>query len=156
MNDSEILIKFQNFIKNQKIASVATIDSKGKPWIFNIFYIIKPNLSIYFLSSSTAKHCECFEKKDAVAVSIYSHESEHGSTKGIQGDGKVSVVTKDSEVKELYDLYDVQFRNSLEEESTYKDFVKKSSKSKFYRIDLHKVYFRDSENFEGMEEISLI
>lgn len=156
MDNSEVLVKFQNFIKNQSIATVATVDSKGKPWIFNIFYILKPDLSMYFLSSTDSRHCECFEKKNNIALSIYSHDSEHGSIKGIQAEGVVSVVSKDSDVKELFDLYDVQFHSALEEEATYKDYAKKSSKSKFYKIELHKVFFRDSENFAGKEEITLI
>ncbi len=153
MDEAEIKQRALNFLRNNSLATLATTE-KNKPWLANVFYVVDSTDNIYFVSKVDTRHVLEMVQNPNVAFGVYSPESKLGKIKGLQAEGKVSIMKK-NEIKAVFDLYDVQFPEAFGEGKNYKDFDGPSAVSRFYKITPNKLYLRDTEAFEGKKEITL-
>ena len=82
--------EISNFIKENKIASIACIDEKNTPYSFHCFYVFdEKNQLLFFKSSSNTYHSSCLSHTDSVAGSILPSKINFIALQGIQFTGRV-------------------------------------------------------------------
>lgn len=136
------------FIKKSQIVTLATSE-KNKPWICNVFYITDKDLNLYFLSGKKTIHGQHIEKNFNVAVSIYDHKSNFDGVHGVQMTGIVKELGFVAAFKIL-----PKFRKAFGAHLTKSD-LKEAMGSRFYKFTPKKVFYRNSQEFKGKQEVKL-
>jgi len=78
--------------------SLATVDGDGQPHVANIQYVHDDRLHLYFVSSEDAAHSQHITQRPDAALTVYHHDdTEPGTIRGLQLQGRVSVVTDERE-----------------------------------------------------------
>lgn len=97
-NDHTYMNKLLQFLKNNKVATIATADERG-PWVANVYYAVGSDNVLYFVSPKDARHSEMILKNDNIAFSIsWFDEQNHGNRKGVQGLGRCDIVKNPAEI----------------------------------------------------------
>lgn len=82
----------QNFLQNQSVLTLATIDTDG-PWSAPVLYaadLLKEQPSLYFLSSAASRHIKSLSESSVIAASIYApYLDDWQAIKGLQMQGQV-------------------------------------------------------------------
>lgn len=83
-----------NFIKDNRIASIACVDANNRPYCFNCFYVFdEKNNLLFFKSSLNTYHSRLIAGNQNIAGSILPDKIDFLSLKGIQFTG--TILTKD-------------------------------------------------------------
>ena len=82
--------RMHDYLRTHHVATLATMAVDG-PWAAAVFYVNDGN-TLYFLSSPNSRHC-CNLKQDArAAATIQADYSDWPEIKGVQLEGKVSLL----------------------------------------------------------------
>lgn len=80
----------ENFIKENKIASICCIDEQNKPHCFHCFYAFdEKNCCLFFKSSLSSLHSKLLAENSNIAGSILPQKPDFLALKGIQITGAV-------------------------------------------------------------------
>lgn len=78
------------FLEEQKLVTLASVDEEGKPWISSVYYATDKDLNFYFVSKKTTKHSTHFAKKNDIAFSVsWFNPKDDEDRIAIQATGKV-------------------------------------------------------------------
>ncbi len=153
MDENEIKQRAKNFLANESKASLATV-CEGKPWVVDSFYISDKEGNLYFLVSRESKTVYNLIANENVAVSIEQNSEQGNKFKNIQLTGTAKII-RGKELKEVIDTYEIKFPGLIGENFTQKDFEGSSAKEGFLKFEPKKVYFQDTDAFEGKIEVLL-
>ena len=79
-----------NFIKDNKIASIACVDENNRPYCFNCFYVFdEKNYLLFFKSSLNTHHSKLISNNPYIAGCILPDKIDFISLKGIQFTGRI-------------------------------------------------------------------
>jgi uncharacterized protein YhbP (UPF0306 family) len=154
MDQEELKQRAKNFIRSQRICSIATTDG-NEPWITPTRYIADEKNNIYVLLSIKSKSVSNIENSNIVAVSIVTKVPESiDKLRTIQCQGKVSTVSGE-ELKDVFEQYEVSFPGSIDDGETFKNFQGKNVDERFIKITPSTIYFLDPEYSEERVKIVL-
>lgn len=144
------------FIKNQKLLVLSTVDEKGNPWVCNVYYSADNDLNLFFVSPTDTKHSQHIAENPQVAFSIpWYDEKNLANRKAIQGTGICKRITSANEIirllKNHYKYYPL-WKSVI----TYKAMREKLIESRPYIIRPNYMKFWNDELYgdEGVEEFS--
>lgn len=101
-----------DFLKSQKVVSIATQDS-GSPWIANVYYGIDEDFKFYFISSKESKHSQHILKNPSIAFSVcWFDPHNHKNRKAVQGLGTCRLAQSEEEVARGVTVYNQNFPES--------------------------------------------
>lgn len=84
--------KLLQFLKSQKVMTIATADERG-PWTANVYYAMTNDNIIYFVSQKDSKHSQMILKNNHIAFAVAWFDcKDHSNRKGIQGLGICEIV----------------------------------------------------------------
>jgi len=95
MESKKIKTEFINFVTMCHTMTVAT-SKNNVPWSAPVYYLYF-DTNFYFLSNPNSRHIKEADILKIVAVSIYSIYSAWHEIKGVQMDGRISIVEKYSD-----------------------------------------------------------
>jgi uncharacterized protein YhbP (UPF0306 family) len=79
-----------NFIKDNKIATIACVDGLNRPYCFNCFYVYDDrNHLLFFKSSLNTQHAKFLSNNPAISGTILPDKIDFMALKGIQFTGKI-------------------------------------------------------------------
>ena len=82
--------EISDFIKGNKIASIACADSSGRPYCFHCFYVFdEVNCVLFFKSSLNTHHSKLLANNPYVAGSILPSRIDFLALKGVQFTGTI-------------------------------------------------------------------
>ena len=127
------------------------------PWAATVFYA-SDDLSLYFFSAPESRHCQNLAVNARVAVTVQEDYKDWRVIKGIQLEGRVSLVDSVIEKAKALAVYGRKYPEVLK---LFTDpgsgvFYKAFLKVKFYRVTPEKVFFIDNaQGFGKRQEVVL-
>jgi hypothetical protein len=127
------------------------------PWAATVFYA-SDDLSLYFFSAPESRHCQNLAVNARVAVTVQEDYKDWRVIKGIQLEGRVSLVDSVIEKAKALAVYGRKYPEVLK---LFTDpgsgvFYKAFLKVKFYRVTPEKVFFIDNaQGFGKRQELVL-
>nr|WP_294895226.1 hypothetical protein [uncultured Pedobacter sp.] len=80
----------QDFIDENKIATICCLDAEHKPYCFNCFYVFEPTQKLlFFKSSPTTFHAQSLELNAEISGTILPSKTNMLALKGLQFTGHV-------------------------------------------------------------------
>jgi len=77
-----------DFLKQQKLVAIATVDEAGLPWIANVYYSVNDKGQLFFVTAPETRHGQHLLKNSKVAFTIsWYNISNLGDRKAVQGTG---------------------------------------------------------------------
>lgn len=99
MNDNETA---KCLLDNNFIMTVATANSKGKPWVSPVGYSVDEANNLYWLSSKDAEHSQNIRSRPEVAIVIAGETPEHGLD-GVYFDATAEELSDNKEIQNAID-----------------------------------------------------
>jgi len=113
-----------------RTASLATVDSYGRPHAANIQYAHDDQLRLYFVSSKDAAHSRHIDANPAVALTVYHpDDAQPESIRGLQLHARAESLTNEADRAAAWTLYaerfpfiraNPQLRAAVEQQTFYK------------------------------------
>ena len=145
-----------DFLKNQKLLAIATIDHENKPWIANVYYSVDGDLNLFFVSPQDTNHSKHIQNNSRVAFTISWYNKDNLSDrKAVQGRGVCRLLENPKEiVRFLTNHY--KYFPSWKDEITYENMLQKIIESRPYIIKPTYMKFWNDELFgeEGTREFN--
>lgn len=127
-----------NYLKSQKLMSVATYDER--PWIAVVFYVMDDDLNFYFISDPETKHAKYIGHNPQTAVAIYDSAQVVTDKKvGVQMHGRAEIVSGLSQIEWFFKMW--QKLNPGIEVLTYPNYINKVLSSMVYKFVPHEIQF---------------
>jgi uncharacterized protein len=100
---AEVPPAVRDYLQSHSTMTLAT-SGGDRPWAATVFYVCDEELRLYFVSSTQSRHSEQAAANPNVAATIYEHEQEWSSIRGVQIEGRLGVVAAADRawVEELY------------------------------------------------------
>ncbi|PJA14476.1 hypothetical protein CO112_00280 [Candidatus Dojkabacteria bacterium CG_4_9_14_3_um_filter_150_Dojkabacteria_WS6_41_13] len=122
------------FLRGQKVISVATTNSDGTSWIFNAFYSVTKKGELFFISDPKARHSNNIADNPKVSFSVYwIDEKDMWNRKAIQGEGECHIVSNPIAIGALV-VNHFKFFPTWKKWMTKKDMVQKLLETRSYLI----------------------
>lgn len=111
------------FLQSQKVLILA---SQGEEtWVTNVFYVIDPQFTVYFVSDAETKHSRHIQENPHVAYSVVTYdEDDLTNRKAIQGLGTCAIVEDLDELQRAIALHNKEYPDV--KEYVTKDFITSS------------------------------
>ncbi|MDD2735711.1 MAG: pyridoxamine 5'-phosphate oxidase family protein [Desulfuromonadaceae bacterium] len=129
------------YLQNHHVATLATCCNEC-PWAAAVFYV-NDDVTLFFLSSPTSRHCLNLKQNPRVAVTIQEDYSDWLEIKGVQIEGVASEISGTEEEKARR-LYGQKFPVIGMLAQAPSAIVKALGKVRWYRIEPHRIYFIDN------------
>jgi uncharacterized protein YhbP (UPF0306 family) len=134
MNQQKLNSIAKKILKDNIYLTLAT--AGVKPWAAPLFYCKDPDNNFYFISQMSSVHTKHILKNPRAAFAIFDSHAPEGKGNGIQGEGRVKMVT-DKDIPSALKWYHTSFievtENSFRWKMPYRLF--KLTPSKFYILD---------------------
>jgi uncharacterized protein YhbP (UPF0306 family) len=127
------------------------------PWAATVFYA-SDDLSLYFFSAPESRHCQNLAVNDRVAVTVQEDYKDWRQIKGVQLEGKVTLVDSVIEKAKALAVYARKYPDvvKLFTDPSSGVFYKAFLKVKFYRVSPERVFFIDNtQGFGKRQELIL-
>ncbi|MDQ6985779.1 MAG: pyridoxamine 5'-phosphate oxidase family protein [Candidatus Dojkabacteria bacterium] len=104
--------KLYQFLNNQNIFSISTVDENNSPWICTVYCAVDENLNLYFMSPLDTDHSKHILRTGEIAFSTaWSNPNDLSNRKGIQGKANVEIIEEINDSLEGYSLIYKKFSN---------------------------------------------
>lgn len=111
--------EIESFLSEHKAFCLSTISKGSEVSSAPLYYVHHDSLNLYFCSDETSEHSVNLSLHKNVAASIYREGHTFSEINGLQMKGQCEVLTKDSEIR---DLYIDKFNELSESETMLKRF----------------------------------
>jgi uncharacterized protein len=145
-----------DYLRSHNTMSLAT-SAGDSPWAATVFFA-SDDLSLYFFSAPDSRHCQNLAANQRVAVTIQEDYKDWREIKGIQLEGKVTLVDGMLEKAKAMAIYAAKYPDIIKLFTNpgsgifYKAFLK----VKFYCVTPEKVFFIDNtQGFGKRQELPL-
>jgi len=108
MTDLTVDQKIQAFLATCKTASLATVDTHGKPFAANLQYVSDEAMCLYWVSSMSSAHSANIEHRHDVALTIYAHQDDPVNIHGLQLRG-TAVMLGNDQLGDVYERYAAKY-----------------------------------------------
>jgi uncharacterized protein YhbP (UPF0306 family) len=127
--------------------------SEAVPWAATVFYA-SDDLSLYFFSAPESRHCQNLAVNARVAVTVQEDYKDWRQIKGVQLEGRVSLVDSMIEKAKALAVYGRKYPEVLKlfTDPASGVFYKAFLKVKFYRVTPEKVFFIDNAQGFGKRQ----
>jgi uncharacterized protein YhbP (UPF0306 family) len=85
----------RDYVRTHYTMTLATT-RQDRPWAATVFYAADDDLRLYFVSDPKTRHATEGEANPNVAVTIYEHDQDWSSIRGIQIEGRLDVVAREA------------------------------------------------------------
>jgi hypothetical protein len=127
------------------------------PWAATVFYA-SDDLSLYFFSAPESRHCENLAANSKVAVTVQEDYQDWRQIKGVQLEGKVTLVDSVIEKAKALAVYARKYPDVIRlfTDPASGVFYRAFLKVKFYRVSPERVFFIDNaQGFGKRQELAL-
>jgi uncharacterized protein len=127
------------------------------PWAATVFYA-SDDLSLYFFSAPESRHCENLATNSKVAVTVQEDYQDWRQIKGVQLEGKVTLVDSVIEKAKALSVYARKYPDVIRlfTDPASGVFYRAFLKVKFYRVSPERVFFIDNaQGFGKRQELAL-
>ena len=127
------------------------------PWAATVFYA-SDDLSLYFFSAPESRHCENLAANSKVAVTVQEDYQDWRQIKGVQLEGKVTLVDSVIEKAKALSVYARKYPDVIRlfTDPASGVFYRAFLKVKFYRVSPERVFFIDNaQGFGKRQELAL-
>jgi len=140
--DIQIKQDILNFLTNQKLITLSTIDKGNKPWISNVYFGNDKDLNFYIITDPVSNHGEHFSyNKNIAFTTVWFNPNDKKDRKSIQAKGIISRLDKKD-----YPIFNKYFFKNegkdyidkvLKNEKPFRFYIIKSTYLKFWNDELY-------------------
>jgi uncharacterized protein YhbP (UPF0306 family) len=152
----ELKRQILQYLQSHNTMTLATC-ADSVPWAATVFYA-SDDLSLYFFSAPDSRHCQNLAINSRVAVTVQEDYKDWRQIKGVQLEGRVTLVDSMIEKAKAMAIYGHKYPDviSLFTNPASGVFYKAFLKVKFYRVTPEKVFFIDNaQGFGKRQELLL-
>jgi hypothetical protein len=106
----ETLAGARELLQSQSTMTLATVDDHGRPCATPLFYLLREDLSLYWLSSADSRHSANLRNRPQASVAIYAPVDRWEKIRGVQMEGAVQEITDSDERRRTISAYRRRFR----------------------------------------------
>lgn len=130
-----------------------SIATRGRnPWIASVYYVIDPDLNLYFISPPDSEHIMQIKSNPEVACAIAdSTQGANDKKIGLQLFGEASQVRSLNKIKWMLKMYNKLYPGTREK-INYKNFQTKVMTSRVYKVVPKRIKFFNQELYGEDEE----
>jgi uncharacterized protein YhbP (UPF0306 family) len=110
MNREEQLEWTAELLRTQSTLSLATVDAEGLPSVAPLFYLMDPNLTLYWLSSANSLHSRNLMREPRASATVYRSVENWKEICGVQMRGRVAAIREAARRRELLVRYCDRFQ----------------------------------------------
>jgi uncharacterized protein YhbP (UPF0306 family) len=154
-DSAELKQRVYDFLSVRKLMAMATYGTHL--WIANVYYVVDPELNLYFISSPDSQHCRDILLKPTIVCSIFdSHQRVTDEKSGIQLRGVAEQMKDWERATDVIRLWN-QTNPGLEEFITAEAMRKRKVDSLVYQIRPRLIKFFNEQIYgeEGFEVLKL-
>ena len=143
-----------NYMRTHNTMTLATCASEI-PWAATVFYA-SDDFELYFFSVPDSRHCQNLRANPRVAVTIQEDYKNWQEIKGIQLEGRITLVDSMTEKAKAMAVYARKYPEVIKLFTNPSSgvFYKAFLKVKFYRVSPEKVFYIDNaEGFGKRQEL---
>lgn len=107
MTDLEQAVEF---LKTQNILTLSTLADGELPWSTPLFYLLRDDLRIYWVSSRSSLHSRSLAATQEVSIAVHAATDQWKEIRGVQMRGTVRTVESPQERKEVLAAYATRFK----------------------------------------------
>lgn len=104
------LKKVERLLLSESTLTLATTAADGSPRAVALFYLLEPDLRIYWYSAGSSEHSRNLERNGAAAVAVYRHTAEWKKIRGVQMRGMAAKVKGRAARRAIAERYKERFR----------------------------------------------
>ena len=145
-----------DYLKGHNTMTLAT-SAGDSPWAATVFFA-SDDLRLYFFSAPESRHCQNLAANARVAVTIQEDYKDWRTIKGIQLEGRVTLVDGVLEKAKAMAIYAIKYPDVIKlfTDPSSGVFHKAFLKVKFYCVVPEKLFFIDNEQGFGKRQELLI
>jgi hypothetical protein len=152
----ELRRQILQYLQEHNTMTLATC-ADNVPWAATVFYA-SDDLSLYFFSAPESRHCENLAANSKVAVTIQEDYHDWRQIKGVQLEGKVTLVDSVLEKAKALAVYARKYPDVIKlfTDPASGVFYRAFLKVRFYRVRPERVFFIDNaQGFGKRQELAL-
>lgn len=141
-----------DYLKGHNTMTLAT-SAGDSPWAATVFFA-SDDLRLYFFSAPESRHCQNLAANARVAVTIQEDYKDWRTIKGIQLEGRVTLVDGVLEKAKAMAIYAIKYPDVIKlfTDPSSGVFHKAFLKVKFYCVVPEKLFFIDNEQGFGKRQ----
>jgi uncharacterized protein YhbP (UPF0306 family) len=100
----------RELLESESTMTLATVDEHGSPDAAPLFFFLRNDLTLYWLSSADSRHSVNLRARPQVAVAVYASVNRWEKIRGVQLEGTATEVSDPQERREIIAGYRRRFR----------------------------------------------
>ena len=141
------------YLDDQHVMTLATSGADG-PWAAAVFFV-RIDQTLCFMSSPGSRHCSELAVDPRCAATVQANERDWAKIKGVQMQGKVSLIEGTGQVRALA-RYAAKFPFVASPATASAAIAAAMAKVRWYRLSIERLYFIDnSQGFGRRQQIDV-
>ncbi len=100
----------RELLESESTMTLATVGEDGNPYVAPLFFLLRDDLTLYWLSSADSRHSIHLRARPQAAVAVYASVNRWEKIRGAQMEGLVSEVSDPQRRREIIASYRRRFR----------------------------------------------
>ena len=108
--ERDTLAAVRDLLESQSTMTLATTDDQGRPYATPLFFLLRPDFTLCWLSSADSRHSSNLRRRPQAAVAIYASVNRWEKIRGVQMEGAVEEISDAAERRAIMAGYCRRFR----------------------------------------------